>query len=92
MIGNQCSDHPVGIGNSIPVAFSILDINATIINGISCERCGDLAWNTSRTLSPHLRKPEGHSSPSPENVILTSKALRIISNFARIVAKEHTEH
>ncbi len=90
MIGEQYSDHSVGVGNSI--AFSVLDINATIINGLSCERCGELAWITSRTLSPHLRKPEGHSSPSPENIILTNKALRIIDNFARTVAKAHTEH
>lgn len=93
MIGESSSSHSIRIGNALPIAFSVLDINAVIINGgVSCEACGDEAWRMSRSLSPHLRKQEGYGSPSPESIIFTRKAEKIIDNFSRTISKLHTDH
>lgn len=92
MIGEQTQNHAIRIGAAKPLAFSILDIEAIIANGAACKQCGEIAWSTANSLSTELRKPEDDSTPSPENVIFTKKAKRIVGNFSRLIAKEHPDH
>ena len=92
MIGQMSGYEFVGLGRSSSLAFSVLDIEATIANGGPCDQCGELAWKMSYSLGAKLLVVTGTESPSPENVVINKTASDVIDVFLSIAAKAHTEH